>query len=133
MTSAPARSAGILVPLSSMPSTESWGIGEFTDIPRLADWLQSAGLSVLQLLPLNETARDEFSPYSPLTAMALDPQFISLRDVEDFAAIGGDGSLMPTMCRRLTHARFGRPHRLFLCARGKRVRVEARVRSIPGR
>ncbi len=105
MTSAPTRSAGILVPLSSMPSTESWGIGEFSDIPRLAGWLQSAGLSVLQLLPLNETARDEFSPYSPLTAMALDPQFISLHDVQDFAASGGDGSLKPAICRRLTHAR----------------------------
>lgn len=88
-----------------MPSAESWGIGEFSDVPRVAEWLQRAGLSVLQLLPLNETARDEFSPYSPLTAMALDPQFISLRDVADFAAIGGDESLDPAICRQLTHAR----------------------------
>ena len=92
-------------PLSSMPSAESWGIGEFSDAPRVAEWLQRAGLSVLPLLPLNETAKTEFSPYSPLTAMALDPQFISLRDVADFAAIGGDGSLDPAICRRLTHAR----------------------------
>jgi 4-alpha-glucanotransferase len=99
------RSAGILIPLSSMPSAESWGIGEFSDVPRVAEWLQRAGLSVLQLLPLNENARDEFSPYSPLTAMALDPQFISLRDVADFAAIGGDESLDPAICRRLIHAR----------------------------
>jgi 4-alpha-glucanotransferase len=99
------RSAGILIPLSSMPSTGSWGIGEFSDISRLAPWLQSAGLSVLQLLPLSEIARDEFSPYSPLTAMALDPQFISLGEVEDFIAIGSDRSLSPAICRRLTHAR----------------------------
>jgi 4-alpha-glucanotransferase len=88
-----------------MPSAESWGIGEFSDIPRMAEWLSDAGLSVLQLLPLNETARDEFSPYSPLTAMAFDPQFISLRDVVDFTAIGGVGSLDSSVCRRLTDAR----------------------------
>jgi 4-alpha-glucanotransferase len=88
-----------------MPSANSWGIGEFSDIPRLASWLRRAGLSVLQLLPLNETARDEYSPYSPLTAMALDPQFVSLCEVEDFAAIGGDGSLNPATCRRVSHAR----------------------------
>ena len=105
MTRPASRSAGVLVPLSAMPSTESWGIGEFSDIPRLAGWLQRAGLSILQLLPLNETARDEFSPYSPLTAMALDPQFITLREVEDFASSGGNDSLKPAICRRLTHAR----------------------------
>jgi 4-alpha-glucanotransferase len=99
------RSAGILIPLSSMPSTESWGIGEFSDIPRMADWLNDAGLSILQLLPLNETSRDEFSPYSPLTAMAFDPQFISMRDVVDFTAIGGVGALDSAICRRLTDAR----------------------------
>jgi 4-alpha-glucanotransferase len=35
----------------------------------------------------------ETSPYSALSAMAIDPQFIALADVEDFAAIGGETSL----------------------------------------
>ena len=45
------RRAGVLLPLFSMPSSRSWGIGEITDIPLMARWLRDAGISVLQLLP----------------------------------------------------------------------------------
>lgn len=99
------RVAGLLVPLFSIPSSQSWGIGEFCDIPALARWLRRAGLGVLQLLPLNETGRDECSPYSPLSAMALDPQYITLRAVEDFQAIGGEQSLDDDTRRDLASAR----------------------------
>jgi 4-alpha-glucanotransferase len=44
----------------------------------MADWLRSASQSVLQILPMNELAPDETSPYSPLSAFALDPQFVSI-------------------------------------------------------
>ena len=90
MTPSPARRAGILVPLFSIPSTRSWGIGEIADIEHLAAWLQAAGQRVLQLLPLNEMPLGGRSPYSALSAMAIDPQFIAMRAVEDFDAIGGD-------------------------------------------
>jgi 4-alpha-glucanotransferase len=72
------RRAGISVPLFSLRSTRGWGIGEIGDLPAIADWLRSAHQSVLQILPLNELAPEEYSPYSPLSAMAIDPQFISL-------------------------------------------------------
>ncbi len=72
------RRAGISVPLFSLRSSRSWGIGEIGDIPAAARWLRSAGQSVLQLLPLNELAPGEASPYSALSAMAIDPQFISI-------------------------------------------------------
>jgi len=72
------RRAGISVPLFSLRSTQGWGIGEIGDIPAIAEWLRSAYQSVLQILPLNELAPSESSPYSPLSAMAIDPQFISL-------------------------------------------------------
>ena len=78
-----------------MPSGKSWGIGEIADIPRMAGWLDSAGFRLLQLLPINEMPPAETSPYSPLSAMAIDPQFISMDAVEDFAAIGGEGALAP--------------------------------------
>jgi len=81
------RLAGILIPLFSMPSSESWGIGEIGDIPRMARWLESAGVRLLQFLPINEMPPSETSPYSPLSAMAIDPQFISVGQMEDFAAI----------------------------------------------
>jgi 4-alpha-glucanotransferase len=72
------RRSGISVPLFSLRSTRSWGIGEIGDIPLFAEWLSAAGQSALQILPLNEVAPDEASPYSALSAMAIDPQFISI-------------------------------------------------------
>ena len=86
-----ARSAGLLLPLFSMPSSRSWGIGEFADLPAVARWMQGAGLRLLQLLPLNEMAPGQSSPYSAISAMALDPIFITAADVPDFQALGGDG------------------------------------------
>ena len=79
----PSRRAGICAPLFSLRSTRSWGIGEIGDIPALAVWLRAANQSVLQLLPLNELAPSESSPYSPLSALAIDPQFISIWMMED--------------------------------------------------
>ena len=76
------RRAGICVPLFSLRSTRSWGIGEIGDIPHAASWLRAAHQSVLQLLPLNELAPSETSPYSPLSALAIDPQFISIWMIE---------------------------------------------------
>ena len=74
----PSRLAGILVPLFSMPSSRSWGIGEIGDIPVIARWLERAGQRLLQLLPINEMPPGETSPYSALSAMAIDPQFIAV-------------------------------------------------------
>src|SRR5688572_33432602 len=87
------RRAGILVPLFSMPSTRSWGIGEIGDLERMTAWLAGAGQRLLQLLPLTETSPDDPSPYGALSAMAIDPQYIALENVEDFAAIGGEHCL----------------------------------------
>jgi 4-alpha-glucanotransferase len=89
------RHAGVLVPLFSIPSRRSWGIGELPDLVPLARWLQSAGLDFVQLLPLNEMQEGQSSPYSALSAMAIDPIFIALDDVDEWAASGseslGDG------------------------------------------
>src|SRR5688572_3383148 len=102
------RRAGILVPLFSIPSTRSWGIGEIGDIEPLARWLAAAGQSILQLLPINEMPPQERSPYSALSAMAIDPQFISMAAVEDFAAIGGEASLEARMREQLDAVRAAR-------------------------
>jgi 4-alpha-glucanotransferase len=87
------RRAGLLIPLFSCASTRSWGIGEIADIPLITSWLAAAGQRVMQLLPLNEMAPGQSSPYSAISAMAIDPIFISLRDVPEFAAVGGEASL----------------------------------------
>jgi 4-alpha-glucanotransferase len=77
------RRAGVNVPLFSLRSTRSWGIGEIGDIPAFSQWLRAANQSVLQILPLNELAPSESSPYSALSAMAIDPQFISIWMMDD--------------------------------------------------
>jgi len=93
------------VPLFSIPSTQSWGIGEITDIAPTARWLESAGQRLLQLLPINELPPGERSPYSALSAMAIDPQFISVASLEDFDAIGGEARLERDLRRRLDAVR----------------------------
>src|SRR5688572_30120329 len=99
------RRAGILVPLFSIPSSRSWGIGEIGDIERMAAWLERGGQRVLQLLPINEMPPGETSPYSALSAMAVDPQFITLAGLEDFDAIGGEPALEPALRARLDAVR----------------------------
>ncbi|HJU43832.1 MAG TPA: 4-alpha-glucanotransferase [Vicinamibacterales bacterium] len=83
------RQSGIAVPLFSLASNHGWGIGEFLDLPEFAQWMQQAGQSVIQILPIQEMPPLESSPYSAMTAMALDPIYLSLADVADFEGIGG--------------------------------------------
>ncbi len=90
---ADARHGGALVPLFSIPSRESWGIGEIPDLPRFAAWLDLGGLDFVMLLPVNEMANGQNSPYSAMSAMAIDPIYIALREVEEFTAAGGESSL----------------------------------------
>jgi 4-alpha-glucanotransferase len=87
------RRAGLLVPLFSCPSTTSWGIGDIGDIAPMTGWLAGAGQRVLQLLPLNEMATGQQSPYSAISAMAIDPIYIRLPDLPDFVAVGGETGL----------------------------------------
>jgi 4-alpha-glucanotransferase len=89
----PERRSGLLIPLFSCPSTTSWGIGEIGDIAATTSWLAGAGQSVLQLLPLNAMARGQHSPYSALSALAVDPIYITMANVPEFQAIGGESSL----------------------------------------
>jgi 4-alpha-glucanotransferase len=87
------RQSGITVPLFSLTSRHGWGIGEFPDLADFAAWLSEAGQSVVQILPINEMPPIESSPYSAMTAMALDPIYLSLPDVPDFSSIGGEDAL----------------------------------------
>ncbi len=72
------RRAGILVPLFSVYSKESTGVGDFADLKLLADWVHLTGNSILQLLPMNEMG-PLFCPYDSLSSFALEPAYISLK------------------------------------------------------
>ena len=102
------RHAGLLLPLFSAPSRRSWGIGELADLAPLCAWLQRAGLDLLQVLPLNEVAVNDHSPYAAMSAMAIDPIYIALHEVPDFQAQGGEASLGPDERRRLAAVRASR-------------------------
>jgi 4-alpha-glucanotransferase len=127
------RRAGALIPLFSIPSSRSWGIGEIGDIATIVRWLDAAGIKILQLLPINEMPPGETSPYSALSAMAIDPQFITLDEVEDFVEVGGEGALEPALRARLDAARVA-PHIQYAEVRGLKDvalrRCFSRFRSI---
>jgi 4-alpha-glucanotransferase len=87
------RHAGILLPLFSLRSKHDWGVGDLGDLPDFCRWLATAGHRVLQLLPVAEMATHETSPYGALSAFALDPLYLELDAVEEFAAAGGVAAL----------------------------------------
>src|SRR5258706_9441927 len=87
------RRAGLLVPLFSFPSSTSWGIGDIGDVAPMTTWLAGAGQRGLQLLPLNEMAPVQQSPYSAMSAMAIDPIYRRGADMpasDDLAADRAD-------------------------------------------
>ena len=67
--------------------------GEIGDLPTMTMWLRDAGFGVLQLLPTNEMAPGQTSPYSAISAMALDPIYITMQAVPEFVAFGGEPRL----------------------------------------
>jgi 4-alpha-glucanotransferase len=81
------RRAGLLLPLFSARSSRSWGIGDIGDLSRLGPWLRASGLRLLQVLPVNDMATGQTSPYSALSAMAIEPLYIAIDDVADVRAL----------------------------------------------
>lgn len=103
----PAREAGLVVPLFALRSARGWGIGEIGDLGTFCAWVAAAGHRRLQLLPVFEMAPGERSPYAAITAFALDPIYLSLADVADFGASGGEAGLSPEDRTRLAGLRAG--------------------------
>ena len=67
---------GVLVPLFSIYSKKSLGVGEFADLRLLIDWANVTGNSIIQLLPMNEVG-SLFCPYDSMSSFALEPAYIS--------------------------------------------------------
>ena len=99
------RHAGLLVPLFSVASSTSWGIGEIPDLVPLADWLARSGLDRLMLLPLGTMPEGETSPYSAASTMGIDPIYIAMTEMEDFHAAGGVDALPRAVREHLERAR----------------------------
>jgi 4-alpha-glucanotransferase len=79
------RRAGVAVPMFSLRTAASWGVGEIPDLIPFAAWAARMGQSIVQVLPINETSPGEASPYTALSAFAVDPIYIGMRSVADLA------------------------------------------------
>lgn len=71
---------GICLPLFSLHSEKSCGIGEFLDLIPMIHWCKEIGMDVIQLLPLNDIGLGT-SPYNAISAFALSPIHLSLIDL----------------------------------------------------
>ena len=81
------RLAGTLVPVFSLRTRESAGIGDFGDLKMMIDLMANTGQRVLQLLPINDTTithtwTDSY-PYSCISIFAIHPQYADLRSLPE--------------------------------------------------
>jgi 4-alpha-glucanotransferase len=89
------RTAGVLVPLFSLRSPTDWGVGEIPDLVPFSRWASNSGIRVVQVLPVAEAARGQNSPYAALSAFAIDPVYLAIDALDDFADAGGHDALTP--------------------------------------
>ena len=77
------RCAGTLVPVFSLRSKKSFGVGDFGDLRMMIDWVAQTHQRVLQVLPINDTTTThtwtDSYPYSCISIFALHPQYANLR------------------------------------------------------
>jgi 4-alpha-glucanotransferase len=79
------RRIGTAVPLGALRGKDSVGAGEFPDLAEFAGFCAKAGIRLIQLLPVNDTGY-ESSPYSSISAFALNPLYIKVGDIEEASA-----------------------------------------------
>ncbi|RYG51558.1 MAG: 4-alpha-glucanotransferase, partial [Chitinophagaceae bacterium] len=79
------KAAGVSIPVFSLRSKDSFGVGEFNDLKLLADWARKTNLKVIQILPVNDTTAThswlDTYPYAAISAFALHPMYLNLADV----------------------------------------------------
>ena len=76
------RAAGVVVPVFSLRSEHSYGVGDFGDLKRMVDWAVATGMKFIQTLPVNDTTTDghwhDSYPYNIVSVMALHPHYVDL-------------------------------------------------------
>ncbi len=79
------RGVGVAIPLFSLRSQESCGVGEFADLKKMVDWARLTGQNIIQILPINDTTMDgtwrDSYPYNANSIFALHPQYIAPKSV----------------------------------------------------
>ncbi len=77
------KMAGLAVPVFSIRTEDSMGIGEFMDFMKLGDWMEQIEMKVLQILPINDSIAyhnwNDCYPYAAISVYALNPFYISIQ------------------------------------------------------
>ena len=83
------RGAGVAIPVFSLRSEHSTGIGDFADINAMADWASLTGMSFVQLLPVTDTSASgtwaDSYPYNSISTFALNPVYIRLQEAGELS------------------------------------------------
>ena len=79
------RGAGVAIPVFSLRSEHSFGVGDFADLKLLSSWCEQCGQNIIQILPINDTMmrgswRDCY-PYNANSTYALHPLYLRLENV----------------------------------------------------
>ena len=79
------KGAGVVVPVFSLRSEGSFGVGDFGDLKLFVDWAAKTNQSVIQVLPINDTNmtktwQDSY-PYNSISIYALHPQYVDFRQM----------------------------------------------------
>lgn len=94
------KAAGVSIPVFSLRSKNSFGVGEFNDLKLLADWAKKTGLKMIQLLPVHDTISTntytDSYPYSSISAFALHPLYLNL----ELVAGKHDAALIKSLGRK---------------------------------
>jgi 4-alpha-glucanotransferase len=76
------RAAGVAIPVFSLRSEHSYGVGDFGDLRRMVDWAVATGMKFIQVLPVNDTTTDgrwhDSYPYNVVSMFALHPHYVDL-------------------------------------------------------
>jgi len=81
----PWKGAGTVIPVFSLRSEGSFGVGDFGDLKLMIDWCDKTRQRILQVLPINDTNmtktwQDSY-PYNSISIYALHPQYTDLRQL----------------------------------------------------
>ena len=81
----PWKGAGTVIPVFSLRSEGSFGVGDFGDLKTMVDWCAKTSQRVLQVLPINDTnmtgSWQDSYPYNSISIYALHPQYCDLRQL----------------------------------------------------
>ena len=76
------KGAGVAVPVFSLRTEDGFGIGEFLDLKKMADWAALTGQKMIQTLPINDTTLTHTNldsyPYNAVSVFALHPIYINI-------------------------------------------------------